>query len=271
MKRNTCLLVWIGAFLLSVLFRTAEMLKFTEYDTGFIIPSYKTLTTVFSAAIFLFIAFSAFFISKSTRTNACRKGFNSLTSLSAFMLGAALAVSAIADNYVGVPSVLRILCTALAVLSAVYFIAFALRSWVHFPFSAYFSAVPALFFVARAASVAIKGAYHTVISDTVFDVAAYCFIMLFFLEFVRAANGSAQSGGAVKFAAMGTLASLLSLTASTPKIIISVFSPEALHDGSKSEYLLFFVGIYIACEVFSRLCFKQETSKKFSLYYSGKH
>ncbi len=271
MKKNTCLFVWLGGFALAVLLRTVEMLRLTEYNTGFIKPAYKFWAVLITVLIGSATAFSAIFISRSTKEDVCQIGFDLVLSLSTFMLGIAATVSAVTEKNMGVPSVLRLLCIVFAVLSSIYFIAFAVRAFVYFPFTPALSAIPVLFFVFKAASVAIKGAYHTVISDTLFEIAAYCFIMLFFLEFVRTANGSTHSGSVKKIAAFGTAASILSLTASLPKIIVSVIFPSALHDSSKSEYLLFFVGVYIACEVFCRLCFVQDKGKKTSLYYAGKH
>ena len=271
LKKNTCIFLWLGAVVLSVALRTVEMLEITEYDTGFIKSSYKWVAVVLTVIIGLAIAFSSVFVFKSTREGVSKKGFNSVTSLSAFVLGIALAVGTFSDNYIGVPQILKLLCIAFSLISAVYFVFFAARSWVSFPFSPILSVIPAVFFVLKSAAVAIKGAYHTVISDSVFEIAAYCFVMLFFLEFARQVNGSKQSGSTGRLAAFGMAASILSLTTAVPKMIVSAYNPSALHDSSKGEYIFLFVGLYIACEIFSRLCFVQEKSEGLSLCYAGKH
>lgn len=271
MKKNICLIAFLVSCVLAISLRTYEMLSLTEHDTGFIFPSKYTAAATVTVIIALAVAFSSIFTLLSAVNGKENKGFYLLTSVSALAFGITVAINEINENFSGVPSILRVLSILFSVLSALYFIAFALRAIVHFSLSSYFTAVPAAFFVFKSASVAIKGAYRTVISDTIFDVAAYCFIMLFFLEFCRMSNGEKSKSGIKRFAAFGSASALLSFAVSVPKIIVSFVSASALHDGIKDAWLLFFAGLYIASELFSRLLFAQQLDRKVSIYYVGKH
>lgn len=270
MKGNRCLYVFLTALVITAGLRVFQLLSLTEYETGFILPEHYNKAVIITAFTALIILLSCVFSCACVKGGKKSNVFYLTSSVSAFFTGGMMILQPM-GGFLGVPGFLKVLCTVFAVLSAVYFIAFALRSIIHFPFSPYFAVIPAAFFVFKSACSAITGAYHTVISDTVFQITAYCFIMLYFLEFARAANGVTGKKSVKKFAAFGTAAALLSLCFSLPKILISLVSPSSVHDMSLNEYLLFFSGLYIACEVFSRLAFVQKGDDAVSIYYIGKH
>ncbi len=270
MKKKIGLWVFLAVAVMAVALRFFEVSAYIDSKTGFILPEYKTAAVVISAVILALIAVSTLFTCISAIGGKKEKGFYPLTSVFSALLGAAAAFQ-IFDSFSGIPQFLRIICVVFAVLSAVYFIAFSVRFAVHFPFSARYSAIPAAFFVFKAACVAIKSAYHTVISDTVFEIASYCFIMLFFLEFARLANGTALKASIKKFATFGTAAALLSLTFSVPKFLVCIIEPAMSAKIGFNDILLAFAGLYIACEVFTRLSFTQEKNQKAVIYYIGKH
>lgn len=270
MKKNICLLVFISAAIIAMALRAYELVSLIETETGFIISSRYTAAVIVTVSVALVVFLSSAFVSVSAINGKKNKSFYLMPSVCSLFLGAAAALE-VKENFTGTPEFLKVLCIVFAVLSAVYFIAFSLRILIHFPLSACFSIIPGIFFVLKAACVSIKNAYHTIISDTIFEIAAYCLIMLFFLEFARLANGRASKTSIKRFSAFGCAAALLSFTFSVPKILVSPVSSSAAYTVSINEYLLFLTGLYIACEVFSRVLFAQQQDKKVSIYYTGKH
>ena len=270
MKEKGYLLAFLAAALITVGLRVYQILCLTDYETGFILPERYSAAVIVTVFIALVILLSAFLLYASTKGGKKSGTFHIMPSLFSFVLGVVMASQPLV-SFTGVPVLLKILCVAFAVLSALYFIAFSVRAVAHFSFSPYFAVIPAAFFVFKSACVAIRNAYHTVISDTVFEIIAYCFIMLFFLEFARAANGISSKRSVRKFVAAGSVASLLSIAFSVPRLVIPLFSSSAVHGVSVNDFMILFTGIYIACEILTRPLFVQNGDEKVSLYYVGKH
>lgn len=270
-KENKCFLIWLSAVCLSVVFRLVIMLKLTEYDTGFIKSSAFGITVTLFVVFLLIVVFAASFISASAvEAKKTQKHFL-ITSLFSFALGVSTAVSCVLDNYSGVPAFLRILCVCFGVLSAVFFIAFALRPFIHFSFSPMFTAIPLIFLIVKSAVIFIKCSYHTLINDTLFDVGAYCLSMLLFLEIARSTNNGGDKNSIKKFSAFCTSASIFLFCASVPKILLAVFNSSALNIGIGDSVFLLFLGAFTSSLLFARVNFAKEGRHRSGVYYTGKH
>ena len=270
-KENKCLLIWLSAVCLSVVFRIVEMLKLTEYDTGFIKPSAFGIAIALFIVFLITVVFATSFVSAFAAEAKRRQVCSLMISLFSLALGVATAISCVADNYSGVPGFLRILCICFGVLSALFFIAFALRPFIYFWFSPLLSAIPLIFFIVKSAVIFIKCSYHALIGDTVFDVGAYCLSMLVFLEIARSANKSGGKNSIKRFSAFSASASIFLFCASIPKILISVFYPSALHTGVGDSMFLLFLGAFISSLLFTRVGFANEARLRNGFYYAGKH
>lgn len=256
---------------MSVVFRIFEMLKLTEYDTGFIKSPALGIAIGLFVVFLLIVMFAASFISASAVETKKTQKHSLLTSLFSLALSIVTVISCVADNYYGIPAFLRILCVCFGVLSAVFFVAFALRPFVHFLFSPMFTAIPLVFLIVKSAVIFIKCSFHTLISDTLFDVGAYCLSMLLFLEIARTANNLGNKNSIKKFSFLGASASIFLFCASVPKILVVVLHPSALHAGIRDGIFLFFLGTFISSLMFTRVCFAKEGRRRSGVYYAGKH
>ena len=271
MRKSKVTAVFIAAAVLAVALRLFEMLALTEYNTGFIRTDRKVIFYVLSAIIAAAIVFPVVFALSSGPSAEKSKSFNAVISLSSLFLGVAVIVDVLTEKYASVPAALKYICIALGILSAAYFIVFAVRAITYFPLSSKLAALPVLFFTIRASTVFISRSLHAVLSETVFDIAAYCFCMLFFLELARGVNGIADKNNTRKVAALGIAASLICFCSSVPRMLTAVFYSAALHDSGFAGFLPLFTGIYIAAAVFGRITFTSKSERKMGIYYVGKH
>ena len=256
---------------MSVVFRIFEMLKLTEYDTGFIKSPALGIAIGLFVVFLLIVMFAASFISASAIEAKKTQKHSLLTSLFSLALGIVTVISCVADNYYGIPAFLRILCVCFGVLSAVFFVAFALRPFVHFLFSPMFTAIPLVFLIVKSAVIFIKCSYHTLISDTLFDVGAYCLSMLLFLEIARSANNPESRNSIKRFSFLSVSASVFLFCASVPKILLAILYPSALHTGIGDSIFLLFLGAFTSSLLFTRVGFAKEGQRRSGFYYAGKH
>ena len=271
LRNIKCFFAWLFAVCLSVIFRTFQILKLTEYETGFIKSSH------FGTAVILFVLFvlltvaAALFVAVSADKPQKSRAYFRISSVFSLALGVSAAVSSIKDTYVGVPAFLRIICICFGFLSAVFFVCFAIRPIIHFPFSSKLTVIPLLFILVKSAVIFIKSSYHTLTNDTLYEVGSYCLLMLLFLELSRNANNSGDKVSIKKFSAVCSAASSFLICASLPKIIVVIFSPFALPYGIKDSVLLLFSGLFAASLLFTRVSFSGNGLKGGGRHYSGKH
>ena len=263
--KNKILAVFAATGLLSAGIRLFQILALTEYDTGFIKTDKIFLfyfLSVVTAVLIGVAAIYAFISAASVRTN----GYYLTVSVSSMIAGAVLAFCAFTDNYAGVPGVLKVICLSFSVLCGLYFIAFALRAVFGFKFPPNLSVLPVIFIIAKTAAIFVRGSYHAVINDTVLEVAAYCFNMLFFLEIARAVNGLGNTASLKKISTFGILAAMFSLVFSVPKIIVALVYGSALHDGAGDSVIPLFIGLHVLSVVFSRVSFVKQENRRMGIY-----
>lgn len=253
-NKNTTAVLWGFCVLISVILRTYELASLTESKTGFM----KRETEPVGYALLLFIGLIMVFfamhiiISRIKAENIKAGGF--LNALASFVLAGGIAADYLINGIVGVPAILIALCSVLQILTAVYFISNSIYIVFSKRIPEKFAIIPLLFYIVKSTTIFIQSFYHSVISDTVFDVAAYSFIMLFFLEFVRLANGMGHAKNSKKVILFGSLGSALCIIAALPKIFIAVFLSEyALHDQTSLYLLPLTTGIFIAVCTFSAI------------------
>lgn len=271
MRKNKSLFVWLTAVVTSVLLRLFTMIIMTEYETGFIKSGYFVASGILFAVFLIITAFAAAYISVSAAGANTSNTFSLTNSVFSLAVGVTIAINTFSCDYASIPAAIKVLCTLLGILSAVFFLGFAFRAVFHFPFSGKLTAIPLLYLIIKSAVVFIRSAYYTVINDTLFEVGSYCLLMLVFLEIARVANGFINSDNTKKFALLAVAASIFLISTSLPKLIIAAVYPSALHDGAGDSILLFFLGLFVSSLAFSRISFVEKDDRKMGVYYVGKH
>ncbi|MBR4762202.1 MAG: hypothetical protein IK086_06160 [Clostridia bacterium] len=271
MRKRNVIAVFIAAAVLSVGLRLFEMLALTEYETGFIRPDKAGIFYAVSIVIAVLTVGSVIFALSNGPRAEKAASFVMARTVASLLLGIAVLFDSLTAQYSGVPIPLKYACIMFGYFTAAYFIAFSFRPFVHFAFSPKLSILPVLFFTLRAATVFIAHSSITVLSETVFDIGAYSFSMLFFLWFMRSVNNAAGNGNTKRLLVFGMLASLFSFCASLPPLVTYVINRDALHSVDNLSVLPVFTGLYISSVIFSRIAFVSKSERKMGVYYVGKH
>lgn len=271
LRKRILLLSFTSAVVLSAILRLCQLLAMTEYTTGFIRRDRAVPFYALSVIIVLFAVFVGLFALANDPRGKKNRSFHLTVSVSSILLGAAVVFDLPLVLLSGAPRFLIVPCVCLGVLCALYLAAFGIRSVVHFPLSAKFAALPPAFFTARSAVSFISYSRQAVTSDAVFEVSVFCLFLLFLLEIARAVNGGGNKNSAKKIALFGLFSSIFAICSSLPKIILSLFYSDALHDSARGSVLILFAGVYAACIVFARFDFSPDKDHRMGVYYVGKH
>lgn len=252
------LTVWIICVIFSVTLRTYELIALTERKTGFMNRDTEPVAYALLFLIGLTIVFFAvyFKISKINVHRIKTRGlFDAVVSL---VLAAGISADYLINGFSGVPSLLSLLCSVFQVITIVCFTSDFICILLGKTIGNKFLILPLIFYVMKSASIFIQSFYHTVISDTVFDVGAYSFVMLFFLELVKFLNGFENKKSRQKIALLGAVSSALCIVSALPKFVVSIFVSEyALHDGVSLYILPLATGLFIAVYTFRAIKEKQ--------------
>ena len=246
MKLNKIMFFFILALPISIVLRGLQLLFTVDYVTGFYYVSKETVGIILLILILLSAFFMGFFARQVfTRPENPPKA-NIFTSLFSLLVCGAI----FNENFIqafpvsALPWQIAILKIT-AVLISVYLLCVPLSLIFKFQIPSLLSVCPIIYLLMKIIcdfTVVSKLAF---ISDNILMVAAYCLILLFFLNFGKLCNGI-DDAGFKKILSYGLPAVILSLTCSIPNLAVNlILKEEYLHTSISASLSLLLFGILI--------------------------
>ena len=246
MKLNKIMFFFILALPISIVLRGLQLLFTVDYVTGFYYVSKETVGIILLILILLSAFFMGFFARQVfTRPENPPKA-NIFTSLFSLLVCGAI----FNENFIqafpvsALPWQIAILKIT-AVLISVYLLCVPLSLIFKFQIPSLLSVCPIIYLLMKIIcdfTVVSKLAF---ISDNILMVAAYCLILLFFLNFGKLCNGI-DDAGFKKILSYGLPAVILSLTCSIPNLAVNlILKEEYLHTSISANLSLLLFGILI--------------------------
>ena len=246
MKLNKIMFFFILALPISIVLRGLQLLFTVDYVTGFYYGSKETVGIILLILILLSAFFMGFFARQVfTRPENSPKA-NIFTSLFSLLVCGAI----FNENFIqafpvsALPWQIAILKIT-AVLISVYLLCVPLSLIFKFQIPPLLSVCPIIYLLMKIIcdfTVVSKLAF---ISDNILMVAAYCLILLFFLNFGKLCNGI-DDAGFKKILSYGLPAVILSLTCSIPNLAVNlILKEEYLHTSISASLSLLLFGILI--------------------------
>ena len=246
MKLNKIMFFFILALPISIVLRGLQLLFTVDYVTGFYYGSKETVGIILLILILLSAFFMGFFARQVfTRPENSPKA-NIFTSLFSLLVCGAI----FNENFIqafpvsALPWQIAILKIT-AVLISVYLLCVPLSLIFKFQIPSLLSVCPIIYLLMKIIcdfTVVSKLAF---ISDNILMVAAYCLILLFFLNFGKLCNGI-DDAGFKKILSYGLPAVILSLTCSIPNLAVNlILKEEYLHTSISASLSLLLFGILI--------------------------
>ena len=246
MKLNKIMFFFILALPISIVLRGLQLLFTVDYVTGFYYGSKETVGIILLILILLSAFFMGFFARQVfTRPENPPKA-NIFTSLFSLLVCGAI----FNENFIqafpvsALPWQIAILKIT-AVLISVYLLCVPLSLIFKFQIPPLLSVCPIIYLLMKIIcdfTVVSKLAF---ISDNILMVAAYCLILLFFLNFGKLCNGI-DDAGFKKILSYGLPAVILSLTCSITNLAVNlILKEEYLHTSISASLSLLLFGILI--------------------------
>ena len=247
MKLNKIISFFFIGLPICVCLRIFQIMFTIELETGFYVNEFATIGKAISAVIFIFCALLCWFSFKYYKSPENPPKPNMLISVISIGLAVVTILQAFAETNYALTFAWQIwLIRILGVVTSAYFVMFGLKYYINFKFPPILNIVPCIFMIVRTTFIFISTSALAHISDNVLLIAAYCAILIFFVNFAKLYNDIDNEKNFRKLLASGLVSASLCLTQAIPHIIVNVISGNKyLHVSYVSNVSVLFIGIFV--------------------------
>lgn len=244
MQYKKVITFFLIALPISIVLRILQIRNIVDSKTGFFLPEFVFFGYFILGIIFLvgimFVVFS--FISHRSPDQA--PSGNIFLSISSFI--AAIGVLAKAFLSHSSFSIQSLLLFISAIITAAFFIAFALKSFFEFELPSFTFLFPCIYFTFDIIREFTVISSLAIISDNILLLAALCSLMIFALQFAKLYNNVDREYNFRKLLASGLLSTLFCFVQSIPYFLFRIFSSvQNSHISLASNICLFCIGCFV--------------------------
>ncbi len=247
MKLNKIMTFFCIGLPICVSLRIFQIIFTIEFETGFYINKFETVGKLIFAIIIVYCALLWWFSSKYYKSPEKPPEYNMLLSVTSVGLAIVTVAQAFMENaYIFIfawqSSAIKIVGT----ITAIYFLAFALRYYINFELPPILHIIPCLFMILRTAFIFINTSALAHISDNVLLLAAYCAVMVFFVNFAKLYNNIDIEKNFKKLLSSGLVSAVLCFTQSLSHTVINFASDNKyLHVSHVANISVLFMGLFV--------------------------
>lgn len=247
MKLNKIMAFFCIGLPICVCLRIFQIVFTIELETGFYVNQFATIGKIISAVIFGFCAILCWFAFKYYKAPENPPKQNIVLSVISLCLAAATILQAFGEsNYVITFSWQIWLIRILGVVATAYFVMYGLKYRIDFKFPPILHIIPCLFMIARTAFIFINTSSLAHISDNVLILAAYCSVLIFFVNYAKLYNDIDNEKNFRKMLGSGLVCANLALTQSLPHIVVNIASGNRyLHVSHISNISILLMGLFV--------------------------
>lgn len=251
----------IGLFLCTG-FRVLQLAEIVEYENGFFTEEKRVFGVVLSVLIVFVCGAVAFLNGKAVKSYEHPPKNNIFLSIGAGLLAIALLNEAFNQDFPVTVTPFQIGITRMVtVITAAYFIVWAVSCFVKITFGPMVHIIPIIYLIIKTIFTFIGISSLALISDNALLMAGYCLSMLFFINYGKLFNGINRENNARKLLGVGFPASIICISQSVSYFLVNIFGKEKyMHSDLDVIFTLLFIGLFILTFVIS--CEMKPQNKK---------
>ncbi len=260
MKLNKIITFFCIGMPICVALRIFQIAFTIEFETGFYINKYAVIGKVISLVIYVFCALLCVFCFKYYKAPEKPPKDNVYLTVMSVLMSLGTLAQAFFDVGYGITAVWQILLIrVLGLLTALYFVGFGFKKYISQEFPPLLHIIPCVFMIVRTVFVFINTSSLAHITDNVLIIAAYCIVMLFFVNFAKLYNNIDTEKNFRKLLATGLMSVNLCFTQSFSHIVINLASGNRyLHVSHIANISTLLMGGFILVFLVSHFFIKQE-------------
>lgn len=260
MKQNKIMIFFVISLIFSTIIRYTQINYTVDFATGFFKIGFETIGNFISIAIILVALVATFFgkIAIKRPKNHLKNGIP--LSIAAILPALSIGYEIfLAEMPLITNPLLSLLLKTIGILSVIFFLLYSVRDFINFDFPPICTVIPCFYIIVKIICDFTSISSLALISDNILLIAAYCFILLFMLNFTKLYNNINQNTNFRKILATGIGASVLCVSQSIPYFITNILKGGSYNHVTPWENLsLLSFGIFISIFILSYFSKKNE-------------
>ena len=247
MKLNKIMAFFCIGLPICVSLRIFQIIFTIEFETGFYINEFETIGKFILALIIVFCVLLWIYSSRYYKAPEKQPEYNMLLSVASVGLAVATVAQAFMENsYISTFEWQNLLMKVVGVITGAYFLGFATRYYINFKFPPILHIIPCVFMILRTAFIFINTSALAHISDNVLILAAYCSVMVFFVNFAKLYNDVDAEGNFKKILSSGLVSAVLCFTQGIAHSVINFASDNKyLHISHVANVSVLLMGLFV--------------------------
>lgn len=247
MKLNKIMAFFCIGLPICVCLRIFQIIFTIEFETGFYINEFETIGKVILIAIIVFCALLWLYSSRYYKAPEKSPEYNMLLSVSSVGLAVVTVAQAFMESsYIYTFAWQNLLIKIVGIITALYFLGFAAKYYVNFKFPPMLHIIPCIFMILRTAFIFINTSALAHISDNVLILAAYCAVLVFFVNFAKLYNDVDAENNFKKILASGLVSAVLCFTQGIAHSVINFASGNKyLHVSHVANISVLLMGVFV--------------------------
>ena len=239
-------LLYPSLLFLGLLFRVISTVYTIDGRTGFINPDFyvpSIILNLLSVLCIIFVAVAVLYI-KTPEIKYTGPGI--ISAVIAFFVAVLSVIDMLSMKYTGVYPAWQVAVVRIAgILNAVFFLYFAVCAVLRVKIIPITYIAPLIFCIVKLVRFFAVTSSITIITDNVFTILAYAFLIFFFLEYAFYVNRYMEDFSLKKMIVYGVLASMFSVISALPRIIkLAVDQTAIMHESSYSIAITLLLGVF---------------------------
>ena len=260
MKQNKILIFFGLSLVFSTLIRYIQINYTVDFATGFYKIGFETIGHIMLAAIIAVALVSVIFgkIAVKRPEKQIKNGIP--LSIVSFLPALSIGYEVfLAEMPLITNPILSLLLKLTGLLSVIFFLVYGVSDYINFKFPSICTVIPCFYIIIKIICDFTSISSLALISDNILLMGAYCFILLFMLNFAKFYNNIDENTNFRKILATGIGASVLCISQSIPYFITNISNDWKYNHVTPWENIsLLSIGIFITTFILSLFLKKTE-------------
>lgn len=247
MRYNKIMIFFVSSVIFSVIMRLLQIVNTVEFSTGFFKKGYESVGYIILGLIFIIALLNAFFGNNTHKRPNQTPQNKKILGIASIFPAIGIAADVFFNKSFPVTSVVQFnLLKLIGFATILFFLAFGMGMFTEFKIPKILSALPCVYIIIRIICDFTAISSLALISDNIFLIGGYCFILMFMLNFAKLYNNVDEDKNFRRLLATGISSTVICAAQSIPYIVVNILNSNMYNHISPSSNLsIFCFGIFI--------------------------
>ena len=247
MRYNKIMIFFVSSVIFSVIMRLLQIIYTVEFSTGFFKKGYESVGYLILGIIFIIALINAFFGNNTHKRPNETPRNKKILGIASIFPAVGIAADVFFNKSFPLTAVVQAnLLKIIGFATILFFLSFGIGMFTELEIPKIFSVLPCVYIIIRIICDFTAISSLALISDNIFLIGGYCFILLFMLNFAKLYNNIDEDKNFRRLLATGISSTVICAAQSVPYIIVNLLNSNMYNHISPSSNLsILCFGIFI--------------------------